>query len=51
MDLAKDEFDVLSFSYVNDRGDLHENVTLDECAIEKSFGLDYGLGIFEFRKR
>lgn len=51
MDLAKDGFDVLSFSYVDDRGDLHENVSLDEYTIEKSFGLDYGLGIFEFRKR
>lgn len=51
MDLAKDEFEVLSFSYIDDRGDLHENITLDEYIIEKSCGLDYGLGIFEFRKR
>lgn len=50
LDLAKDEFDVLSFSYIDDRGDLHENTALDGHAIDKSFGLDYGLGIFEFRK-
>lgn len=50
MDLAKDGFDILSFSYVDDRGNLKENIKLDEYAIEKSFELDYGLGIFEFRK-
>ena len=36
MDLAKDKFEVLSFSYIDDRGDLHENITLDEYIIEKA---------------
>ena len=51
MDLAEDEFEMLSFSYVDDSGKMHEDVDLNTAVIDDSFELDYGLGIFEFKKR
>ena len=51
LDLAKDQFDLIDFSYVDDRGDLHESVSLVDDAIRSSFDCWYGCGIFEFRKR
>lgn len=38
------------FSYVNDAGDLHENVKLSEELIENNFGCQFGFGIFEMTK-
>lgn len=46
----KDKFNVLSFSYVNDNGDLLENVALDEEGIKSNFNCNYGCGIFELSK-
>ncbi len=39
------------FSYVDDQGDLHENVSLTEVAIQTNCGCQFGFGIFEMRKR
>lgn len=44
-------FEVISFSYVDDAGDLHEDVTLDGDAVRTSYGCTYGCGIFELRRR
>lgn len=38
------------FSYVDDKGDLHENVPVTEEGIKNSFGCHYGCGIFELTK-
>ena len=38
------------FSYVDDAGDFHENVSLDLPAAKDSFGCYFGCGIFELRK-
>jgi hypothetical protein len=38
------------FSFVDDDGDLHENVALTEAGAATSFGCDYGCGIFEMSK-
>jgi SAM-dependent methyltransferase len=43
-------FEVIAFSYVDDTGDLHENVELDEAAIRTNCGCKYGCGIFELRR-
>jgi hypothetical protein len=48
--LMKGCFRLVSFSYVDDTGVLHENVTLDDAAIAHSLQLWYGCGIFEFEK-
>lgn len=49
--LAESKFDLINFSYIDDAGDLHENVSLDSPAARENFNLNYGCGIFEFVKR
>jgi hypothetical protein len=49
-ELYKDDFELVCFSYVDDMGDLIENVHNIEDGIENNFGLTYGCGIFELRK-
>jgi SAM-dependent methyltransferase len=51
LDMARDKYELLSLSFVDDPGDLHENVDISEEAIEKSYGCWYGCGIFDFRKK
>jgi SAM-dependent methyltransferase len=50
LDLARERFELESFSYVDDSGELHEHAALDEQAIETNLGCQYGCGIFELRK-
>lgn len=45
------EFELLSFSYVDDAGDLHENVSVTSTESGNNFNCHYGCGIFELRKR
>jgi hypothetical protein len=48
--LYKDNFELLNFSYVDDAGDLRENVELTEERIDSNCDLIYGCGIFELKK-
>lgn len=48
--MTSDLFELCSFSYVDDKGDLIENTTLTPEAIANNLGLWYGCGIFEFKK-
>jgi SAM-dependent methyltransferase len=50
VDLFVRRFDILSFSYVDDGGDLYEDIVLTPAMIEVTLGLRYGCGIFEMRK-
>jgi hypothetical protein len=50
MGLAEGRFELVGFSYVDDEGELHENAVLDEHAVANNFHLEWGCGIFEFRK-
>lgn len=50
LEIAKDNFELIEFSYVDDKGDLHENVTLDYQSITNNCDCYFGCGIFEFRK-
>ena len=43
-------FAIESFSYVDDKGNLLENVNLDEDTIAANCGCNYGCGIFELSK-
>ncbi len=38
------------FSYVDDRGDLHDDVPMTAADVERSFGCRYGCGIFEMTR-
>ena len=48
--LIEGRFSLLSFSFVDDVGDLHESASLTPRAIQENCGCYYGCGIFEFRK-
>jgi SAM-dependent methyltransferase len=48
--LFEGRFKIRAFSYVDDHGDLHENVTMTEHMISSNFGCQYGCGIFELIK-
>ena len=50
LDLLNEGYKLNSFSYVDDNGDLHENVILDETKIMNNYGCYYGCGIFEMTK-
>ncbi|MBD3244166.1 MAG: DUF268 domain-containing protein [Chitinivibrionales bacterium] len=50
LSLLSDQYTVERFSYVDDRGDMHEDVALSDEAVDSSFGCRYGCGIFELRK-
>jgi len=50
--ILKEDYDLLSFSYVDSAGNLRENVDLaDESVEADSLMCEYGLGIFELRRR
>jgi len=51
LDMVSGRFQLMGFSYVDDRGDLHENITLDSQSIATNCGCHYGCGIFELKKR
>jgi SAM-dependent methyltransferase len=49
--LVEGKFSLDRFSYVDDLGDLHENVPVTAEGARSSFGCAYGCGIFELTKR
>lgn len=51
IELFKTNFTLSSFSYVNDEGDLFENIELNEDKIKRNLGCTYGCGIFELIKK
>ena len=51
LDLLNKDFTLNSFSYVDDEGDFHEEVSMIPESIETSFSCHYGCGIFELTKR
>ncbi len=48
--LFEGKYRIDSFSFVDDRGDLHGNAQLRPGEIAKNFGCSYGCGIFEMTK-
>lgn len=51
MDLFDKQFILDNFSYVDDKGDLFENVVLIHSEIQSNYGCIYGCGIFELTKK
>lgn len=51
LECLEKEFSVIRFSYVDDDGDLHDDVSLDDRSVEKSFDCTYGCGIVEATRR
>jgi SAM-dependent methyltransferase len=50
IEIFNNAYQIDSFSYVDDAGDLHENEPLNQAGIDSSFGCNFGLGIFEMTK-
>ena len=48
--LFKGVYKIDYFSYVDNKGELHENVDLAETEVKNNFGCRYGCGIFEMTK-
>ena len=48
--IFSDKYSLKSFSYINDKNILHENVELDYQSISNNFNCNYGCGIFELIK-
>lgn len=51
LDYFVTDYNVDEFSYVDDQGDLHQNVSLTENNTQQSFGCTFGCGIFELTKK
>lgn len=51
LSLLKKEYAIKACSYVDDSGELHKNIQLDEKAISNNFGCQYGCGILEMTKK
>ncbi len=51
LELFKGNYIIYTFSYVNDEGDLFENIELNEEEIKRNLGCTYGCGIFELIKK
>lgn len=50
LSLFEGMFEVQRFSYVDDPGNLHEDVALEDNLLNNNAGCRYGCGIFELRK-
>jgi SAM-dependent methyltransferase len=50
LNLFDGKYAITSFSYVDDKGDLHENVSLSKENIESNLLCRYGCGIFELTR-
>ncbi|CAA6820103.1 MAG: Unknown protein [uncultured Sulfurovum sp.] len=50
LDMFENKFKIISFSYVDDKGDLHNNINLSNELITNNCKCFYGCGIFELRK-
>lgn len=51
LEILGESYEVVSFSYVDDDGNLHEDVTLDDRLVASNCSCNYGCGIFILRKR
>ncbi len=51
LNLISPYYKIESFSYVDDKGNLNENVNLSEKNIINNYGCHYGCGIFELKKK
>lgn len=51
VELLESNFTIDNFSYVNDLGDLSENISCQEETAQNTFDLHYGCGIFELTKK
>jgi|TARA_B110000459_G_C16427034_1_gene410086 SAM-dependent methyltransferase len=49
--ILEEDFDIVDFSFVDDKGDLNINISLNQEGIIRNYGCNYGCGIFELIKK
>ena len=50
LEITKPYFELIDFSYVDDKGEFLTDITFNRTNIEKNFFCEFGCGIFEFKK-
>ncbi len=50
MNLIEGKYEIKSFSFVDDKGNLHKDVQLDGLNLNNNFNCNYGCAIFELTK-
>jgi len=45
------KYDLIEFSYVDDEGDIHENISLNQQIIDSNCGCQHGCAIFVLKKK
>lgn len=51
LEIIEPDYEVLHFSYVDDRGNFHPHAPLADSAVHSNYGCNYGCGIFELERR
>jgi len=51
LEMFEGKFEIVDFSFVDDKGELNENIVLTDELIESNCACHYGCGIFELRKK
>jgi len=51
LSIFQPKYEIIEFSYVDEKGDLHRNASLSEDNIKTNFNCELGCGIFEFIKK
>jgi hypothetical protein len=51
LDVLQKDFNLISFSYVDDQGEFHENIQLNNALILGNLGCELGCGIFSLVKK
>ena len=51
LSLFKDKYTIDDFSFVDDKGDLHKNITMNDKQIDSNLDCYYGCAIFEMTKK
>lgn len=51
LDWVNEDYDIVSFSYISDDGQLYTNISLTDKDIENNYGCKTGCAIFELKKK
>ena len=50
LNMVSKDYEIISFSYIDDKGTLHRDVSVSDVGVSKSFGCKFGCALFELRK-
>lgn len=50
LDMVTKDYDIISFSYIDDNGILHKDISVNDGGVSTSFGCNFGCALFELMK-